>query len=148
VDALQRTTVPNVWCAGEPTGVAGEAAALVEGRIAGLDAAGDEARARSARLQRARDGWRRFGERLTDAFRPRDEVRRLASDSTVVCRCEDVRRESLDPSWSVRQAKLYTRITMGPCQGMVCGAACTSLFGWSPGTVRPPVGGTEVARLG
>ncbi|HSC32460.1 MAG TPA: FAD-dependent oxidoreductase [Gemmatimonadaceae bacterium] len=148
VDALQRTSVPNVWCAGEPTGVAGEAAALVEGRIAGLDAAGDEALARSARLQRARDGWRRFGERLTDAFRPRDEVRRLASDSTVVCRCEDVRRESLDPSWSVRQAKLYTRVTMGPCQGMVCGAACTSLFGWSSGTVRPPIGGTEVARLG
>jgi len=148
VDAAQRTSVAGVWCAGEPTGVAGEGAALVQGWIAGLDAGGAEARARSRRLQRSRDGWRRFGDRLAEAFRPRDEVRRLAGDATVVCRCEDVRRESLDPSWSVRQAKLYTRIGMGPCQGLVCGAACTSLFGWSAGTVRPPVGGAEVARLG
>ena len=147
VDATQRTSVPGVWCAGEPTGVAGEIAALVEGRIAGLDAAGAESRARAGRLRRARDGWRRFGDRLTDAFTPRDDVRALATDDTIVCRCEDVRRGALDPSWSVRQAKLYTRVTMGPCQGMVCGASCASLFGWSAGTVRPPVGGTGVARL-
>ncbi|MGH7647133.1 MAG: hypothetical protein ACREND_03370, partial [Gemmatimonadaceae bacterium] len=94
-----------------------------------------------------RDGWQRFGARLTDSFRPRDEVRALAAGATIVCRCEDVRRDALDPSWTMRQAKLYTRVTMGPCQGMVCGAACTALFGWSAGTVRPPVGGTEVARL-
>ncbi|HKV50657.1 MAG TPA: FAD-dependent oxidoreductase [Gemmatimonadaceae bacterium] len=147
VDRMQRTNVPNVWCAGEPTGVAGEAAALVEGRIAGLDAAGAEALAASRSLTRARDGWERFGARLTEAFRPRDEVRALAAHDTIICRCEDVRRDALDPAWTVRQAKLYTRVTMGPCQGMVCGAACTSLFGWPAGTVRPPVGGAEVARL-
>jgi NADPH-dependent 2,4-dienoyl-CoA reductase/sulfur reductase-like enzyme len=146
-NGTQRTSVPGVWCAGEPTGVAGEAAAIVEGRIAGLDAAGAEAAAAAPALQRARDGWQRFGARLTDAFRPRDEVRALAAGATIVCRCEDVRRDALDPSWTMRQAKLYTRVTMGPCQGMVCGAACTALFGWSAGTVRPPVGGTEVARL-
>jgi NADPH-dependent 2,4-dienoyl-CoA reductase/sulfur reductase-like enzyme len=147
VDATQRTSAPGVWCAGEPTGVAGERAALVQGQIAGLDAAGAESRARAARLRRARDGWRRFGTRLTEAFGPRDEVLALATDETLVCRCEDVRRGALDPSWTVRQAKLYTRVAMGPCQGMVCGASCASLFGWSAGTVRPPVGGTEVARL-
>ena len=147
VDATQRTSVPGVWCAGEPTGVAGESAALVEGRIAGLDAAGADALAHSARLRRARDGWRRFGDRLADTFRLRDDVRALATDETLVCRCEDVRRGVLDPSWTVRQAKLYTRLTMGPCQGMVCGAACASLFGWSAGTVRLPVCGAEVARL-
>ena len=147
VDRAQRTSVPNVWCADEPTGVAGEAAAIVEGRIAGLDASGAEALAASTPLQRARDEWQRFGARLTDAFRPRDEVRALATAETIVCRCEDVRRGALDPAWTMRQAKLYTRVTMGPCQGMVCGAACTSLFGWPAGTVRPPVGGTEVARL-
>jgi NADPH-dependent 2,4-dienoyl-CoA reductase/sulfur reductase-like enzyme len=148
VDRTQRTSVPNVWCAGEPTGVAGEAAALVEGRIAGFDAAGAAALAASTSLQRARDAWQRFGVRLTDAFRPRDEVRTLATGETIVCRCEDVRHAALDPAWTMRQAKLYTRVTMGPCQGMICGAVCTSLFGWPPGTVRPPVGGAHVARLG
>lgn len=147
VDGRQRTSLPNVWCAGEPTGVAGEASAIIEGRIAGLDAAGADDAAVPAGLRRARDAWQRFGDRLTEAFRPRDEVRRLAAESTIVCRCEDVRRGALDPSWTMRQAKLYTRVTMGPCQGMMCGAACTSLFGWSPGTVRPPVTGAEVARL-
>ncbi len=148
VDATQRTSVPGVWCAGEPTGVAGDSAALVEGQIAGLDAAGADSRARSTRLQRARDGWRRFGDRLTDGFRPRDAVRALSADDTIVCRCEDVRKGALDPAWTVRQAKLYTRVTMGPCQGMVCGAACASLFGWDAGTVRPPVGDAELVRLG
>ncbi|HKT07612.1 MAG TPA: FAD-dependent oxidoreductase [Gemmatimonadaceae bacterium] len=148
VDAAQRTSVSGVWCAGEPTGVAGEGAALVEGQIAGYDAGGADALAQSAHLQRARDGWRRFGDRLTEAFRPRGAVRALAADETLVCRCEDVRRGALDPAWTVRQAKLYTRVTMGPCQGMICGAACASLFGWSAGAVRPPLGGAEVARLG
>jgi NADPH-dependent 2,4-dienoyl-CoA reductase/sulfur reductase-like enzyme len=139
VDAMQRTTVSGVWCAGEPTGVAGELAALVEGEIAGLAVAAGESPARDRSLQRARDDWQRFADRIADTFRPRDEVRVLADAATFVCRCEDVRRDALDPAWSVRQAKLYTRITMGPCQGVVCGAAFSSLFGWSAGTVRPPV---------
>ncbi|NRQ30374.1 FAD-dependent oxidoreductase [Nonomuraea sp. NN258] len=36
VDALQRTDVPGVWAAGEPTGVGGWRLAALEGRIAGL----------------------------------------------------------------------------------------------------------------
>ncbi|HET7563568.1 MAG TPA: hypothetical protein VFJ96_01140, partial [Gemmatimonadaceae bacterium] len=144
VDHLQQTSIAKVYCAGEPTGVGGELAALVEGEIAGLAATGNHAAASAASLQRARDEWRGFSARLAHAFAPRDELRALVEDDTIICRCEDVRRDRLDPSWTVRQAKLYTRIGMGPCQGAVCGAACQFLFGWDAGVVRPPFGAPTV----
>lgn len=139
VDAEQATTVPGVWAAGECTGIKGDAAAIAEGEMAGLAAAGGFARP-SARVVRHRNAGRRFGRRLAKAFAVRPEVRRLASDETIVCRCEDVRRGEIDPGWSQRQAKLWTRVGMGECQGAVCGPACALLFGWSPNAARPPLG--------
>ena len=50
----------------------------------------------------------------------------------------------LDTQWTSRQAKLYTRAGMGPCQGRICGAALESIMGWSPDSVRPLV---QPARL-
>ena len=40
VDDWQQTTVRNVYCAGEPTGIGGLELSLVEGQIAGYAAAG------------------------------------------------------------------------------------------------------------
>ena len=40
VDNLQQTTLSNVFCAGEPTGIGGLDASLLEGKIAGYTAAG------------------------------------------------------------------------------------------------------------
>jgi NADPH-dependent 2,4-dienoyl-CoA reductase/sulfur reductase-like enzyme len=144
VDDLQRTSVDGVFCSGEPTGIGGELAALTEGEIAGLAASGCEREPGAQRLQRARDAWRHFSAQVETAFQPRDELRSLADDDTIICRCEDVRRGRIDPTWTSRQAKLYTRTGMGPCQGAVCGAACHVLFGWELGTVRPPIGGPSV----
>jgi NADPH-dependent 2,4-dienoyl-CoA reductase/sulfur reductase-like enzyme len=146
VDPSQRTSLPRIYAAGEPTGVAGELAALTEGEIAGLAAAGD-ARAADRSLARARQRWRAFAEQLALSFRPRRELRDLADRDTIICRCEDVPLSRLDPSWSVRQAKLYTRIGMGPCQAGVCGPACHFLYSWPQGRVRPPLGGPEVGRV-
>ena len=53
----------------------------------------------------------------------------------------------LDPQWSVRQAKLYTRLGMGPCQGRVCGAAVRWLNGWDADSVRPPVQPCRLSSL-
>ena len=146
VDPAQRTSMPRIYAAGEPTGVAGELAALTEGQIAGLAAAGRDGATEPA-LERARVRWRVFAGQLATSFRPREELRNLAEPETIICRCEDVPRSSLDPSWTVRQAKLYTRIGMGPCQGGVCGPACHVLFGWPAGRVRPPLGAPEVGEV-
>ena len=142
VDATQATTVVGVYCAGEPTGIGGVDLSIVEGQIAGLAASGQPVSAslvaRAARL-------RREASRMDAAFALRPELRTLAEPGTVVCRCEDVRLRELNPRWTSRQAKLYTRAGMGPCQGRVCGAALEFLMGWSPDSVRPPA---QPARLG
>ncbi len=146
VDDAQETTVPDVWCAGEPTGIGGVDQALVEGRIAGLAAAGR--RAEAARLSGARARARRFGRALDRAFALRGALRALATADTVVCRCEDVPRGRLEPCGSWREAKLHARCGMGPCQGRVCGTATEFLFGWKPETVRPPVYPVPAGALG
>ena len=60
VDDAQRTTVAGVYAAGEPTGNTGVEAALVEGTIAGLAAAGREAARPSGTFRAERDRHRRF----------------------------------------------------------------------------------------
>ncbi|MGA8490143.1 MAG: FAD/NAD(P)-binding oxidoreductase [Terriglobales bacterium] len=137
VDDFQRTTVPAVFCAGEPTGIGGVELSLVEGEIAGLAAAGCIADAGS--LFGRREKLRRFARSLDHAFRLRAELRSLPSPETIVCRCEDVRYSHLrnHPGW--RAAKLQTRCGMGPCQGRICGPAAQFLFRWNPDSVRPPV---------
>jgi NADPH-dependent 2,4-dienoyl-CoA reductase/sulfur reductase-like enzyme len=137
VDDRQRTSIPEVFCAGEPTGIAGVEAALVEGEIAGASAAGRPELARSLALRRVRlAAW---GESIERAFELRPELRSLARPETIVCRCEDVPLSRLDPSRGVREGKLYARAGMGPCQGRVCGPALEFLFGWQSDSVRPPL---------
>jgi NADPH-dependent 2,4-dienoyl-CoA reductase/sulfur reductase-like enzyme len=142
VDQLQRTSVENLYCAGEVTGVGGLDLSLVEGQIAGFAATGqlDEARKLFLVRQRARH----FAALLRDSFALRAELKTLAEDDTLVCRCEDVRYRDVQQHRDWRSAKIHTRCGMGPCQGRVCGAATAFLFGWTPSSVRPPI---TVARL-
>ena len=137
VDHWQQTGVHGVFAAGEVTGVGGVDLSLVEGEIAGLAATDQHqaARALFARRERAR----RFAAAIERGFGLRPELRRLAEDDTIVCRCEDVTFGELSRHASWRGAKLHTRCGMGPCQGRVCGAATQFLFGWSQDAVRPPV---------
>ncbi len=145
VDALQRTSVEKVFCAGEAAGIGGLDLALATGQIAGCAAAGRPDRAR--RLFPARKKARRFAAALERAFALREELRRLAEPGTLVCRCEDVPFESLSEHSSWRAAKLATRCGMGPCQGRVCGAAAEFLFGWRVESIRPPIFPCPIGHL-
>jgi NADPH-dependent 2,4-dienoyl-CoA reductase/sulfur reductase-like enzyme len=136
VDDLGRTDVPGVWAAGECTGVGGVDAALVEGQIAGHAAADRADKAR--RLVPERRAAARFAATLESTFALDPRLAQLAADDTLVCRCEDVAAGRLRCLNGWREAKLLTRIGMGPCQGRVCGPAAETLFGWSPADVRPP----------
>lgn len=77
--------------------------------------------------------------RLEKAFALRPELKALAMPETIVCRCENVAAGALEGMRSWREAKLYTRCGMGPCQGRVCGPAVEFLRGWKPDSVRPPL---------
>jgi NADPH-dependent 2,4-dienoyl-CoA reductase/sulfur reductase-like enzyme len=144
-NALQQTSIEGVFCAGETTGIGGVDAALVEGEIAGLAAAG--AQVEAGALAARRNAQRAFSERMERAFQLRPELRALAEPDTLVCRCEDVRMGDLVSCASARAAKLHTRAGMGPCQGRVCGSAMSFLFGWEADSVRPPVAAASVGSL-
>lgn len=137
VDPMQQTSLPGVYCAGEPTGIGGLEKSLVEGAIAGYASTGQTAAAQA--LFRQRGKARRFASAMHRAFAPRPELKQLPGNDTLVCRCEDVTYERLRQHDSWRAAKLHTRCGMGPCQGRVCGAATNFLFGWPAESVRPPV---------
>jgi NADPH-dependent 2,4-dienoyl-CoA reductase/sulfur reductase-like enzyme len=145
VDQYQQTSIANVYCAGEATGIGGLELSLVEGEIAGLAIAGQHEEAR--RLFPVRVRQRKFAKLLNDTFALRDELRQLPAPETIVCRCEDVTFERLREHHSWRAAKLQTRCGMGPCQGRVCGGAVEFLFGWRAESVRPPVLPVRVESL-
>jgi D-hydroxyproline dehydrogenase subunit alpha len=137
VDDFQQTSVPGIFCAGEPTGIGGLELALVEGQVAGYAACGHTTEAGKLFGERRRS--RRFARLLDRTFRLRQQLRDLPAAETIVCRCEDVPYSRLQPHRSWRAAKLQTRCGMGPCQGRVCGPAAQFLFHWNPDSVRPPV---------
>jgi NADPH-dependent 2,4-dienoyl-CoA reductase/sulfur reductase-like enzyme len=142
VDDLQQTSVANVFCAGEPTGIGGLDASLLEGQIAGYAASGHSQKANQ--FLRQRDKQRKFAAALDHTYQLRPELKELVKTDTIVCRCEDVTYGRLKQENSWREAKLYARCGMGPCQGRVCGPATKFLFHWNPESVRPPLSPVRV----
>jgi D-hydroxyproline dehydrogenase subunit alpha len=137
VDEFQETSINQIYCAGEPTGIGGLELSLVEGEIAGLAAAGKGDAAGSFFAKREK--LRHFADSLNRAFTLRDELKSIVAAETLVCRCEDVVFGRLQKYDSWRIAKLQTRCGMGPCQGRVCGPAIEFLLNWKAESVRPPV---------
>jgi NADPH-dependent 2,4-dienoyl-CoA reductase/sulfur reductase-like enzyme len=140
-DDGQCTSLPGIYAAGEVCGVAGVDAALAEGRIAGMAAAGawNPASPEGRALVRDRRRARAMGAKLLELFQPRKELLALPRPDTLVCRCEDVPFSAVDPAWGARETKLCTRAGMGPCQGRVCGPILARHFGHGLDTVRLPV---------
>lgn len=136
-NTLLETSLAGVYAAGEINGIGGVECALVEGRIAGLAAAGQEKKAR--RLLRRRRRARRFAMALEHTFRLQPELRLLPDEHTIVCRCEDVTLGEITPWQEGRSVKLQTRCGMGPCQGRICGPALQFQLGYTTAAVRPPV---------
>ncbi len=137
VGELQETSQPNVYCAGEPSGIGGVELSLIEGTIAGHAAADSRDSAKGLFSSRLR--YRKVAEAMKLAFQLRPELADLARPETLLCRCEDVPMEYVKKHESWKAAKLHTRCGMGPCQGRTCGAAAAFLFGWNVESMRPPV---------
>jgi len=140
VNSRQETTVPGVYCAGEPTGIGGLDKALEEGERAGAAATGQP-------IVRGRTHSGAFVRDLAAAFQLDARLIDLAEPGTMVCRCEDVTRETLQGYRQWREAKLLTRCGMGPCQGRICGPITNCLFGWTAGSVRPPLVPVAAGRM-
>ena len=145
VDEYRQTSLKNVYCAGEPTGIGGVEASLVEGKIAGYAAIKEFEAAKKFFAKQAKTS--EFARRLDRAFALSDDLKTLADASTIVCRCEDVQYKKLTEYNDFRTAKLQTRCGMGSCQGRICGPATEFLFGWKERSVRPPIFPVKMENL-
>lgn len=168
VDATLQTTVPGLYVAGEAAGVAGAAAALLDGHLAALAAANRLGRIGQAALEAewaAASGRRRraarFGGMLNTLFAPPSELDAITTDDTLVCRCEEVRagdaRAAIARGAVTLDAlKMWSRVGQGPCQGRTCGPILARLIARQTGRtqveagcfqVRPPVKPVPLAAL-
>jgi D-hydroxyproline dehydrogenase subunit alpha len=145
VKEFQETTIPNIYCAGEPNGIGGVDSSLLEGQIAGLAAAGKQDRAKALHSPSHRAN--KFRDALAHTFALRPELKKLAQPDTLICRCEDVSRARLENFPTFRAAKLHTRCGMGACQGRICGGAVQFLYNWESASIRPPVLPVSVGAL-
>lgn len=168
VDDEMRTSLPRILGAGEVLGIAGARAAHVEGRLAGLTIAADAglipaddySRQRAPLAAKLRK-LERTAAWLRSAYRPRPGLWELATDDTIICRCEDVRAAAVARAVAVGGArpvtvKAATRLGMGMCQGRTCGPYLVEWLrarqGYEPEEgppwrVRPPLAPVPLGRL-
>ncbi|MEV6718331.1 FAD/NAD(P)-binding oxidoreductase [Lentzea sp. NPDC051208] len=126
VDEHQRTSVENVYAAGEVTGIGGADLAEAEGVVAGAAAAGQEPPAKA--VEAVRRG-RLFAGALARAHEVQPGWRTWLNPDTTVCRCEKVRLDDLTDAASMRELKLTSRVAMGRCQGRICARNAAELTG-------------------
>jgi pyruvate/2-oxoglutarate dehydrogenase complex dihydrolipoamide dehydrogenase (E3) component len=135
-DELGRTSVANVWVIGDGGASLGAKVALAQGMRAGAALAAELAPTPpaisrgGAAAKRAYRRHLRFQRALAQVYAAPQLGHLLATEDTVVCRCEnrtlaEVRAES--DVLSAGAIKRVTRAGMGPCQGRYCAAVLTSI---------------------
>lgn len=125
------TSVDGIYASGEVTGIGGSRVATEEGRIAGLAAARSlgywdaeaESRLTRARVQRRRE--QAFADLVNQTFAPPSGLTHVIDDNTIVCRCEEIRASAIRAAVetgarSATAVKMWTRCSMGRCQGRFC----------------------------
>jgi len=140
LDDMGRSSVKQVYLAGDGVRVlgadgaeaAGALAALAVLRDLGMDRAVDAQHV--AALKRERAKMERFRAGLAQAFPwPAQQAARL-SDDTLVCRCEGISAGELrrvirdEGACEANRAKAFSRVGMGRCQGRYCGHAAAEVI--------------------
>jgi NADPH-dependent 2,4-dienoyl-CoA reductase/sulfur reductase-like enzyme len=145
VDDEQATNVEGIYAAGECTGIGGAELAIVEGAIAGYVSSGERERAEDLFARRAH--WQHFAKDLSRTFALSPALSTLATPETILCRCEDVPISALSGAAGWNGAKLHSRCGMGACQGKICGAAASHIFGWPGPKPKLPITPVRIETL-
>jgi NADPH-dependent 2,4-dienoyl-CoA reductase/sulfur reductase-like enzyme len=163
-DADCRTSIAEIYAAGDCCGLGGARAAEAEGIIAGAAAAdslGHAAPAQAvAAARHALEKHRRFQRGLWRLYGARRPVAELAHPATLICRCEERSLSEIGEgfaqgSQSLGAVKRLTRAGMGRCQGRYCGPVLGALSAdeeavlgeaafWAP---RPPIKPIAIADI-
>lgn len=157
-ERLMATSVPGVFVAGDGAGVGGADVAEVEGCLAGLGAAQHvgrlgttEARKRARPALGMLRRFTAFRQTLEGLLAPRPGLYELATDGTIVCRCEEVPAGEIrvaieEGARRVTEVRAVTRAGMGLCQGRMCIPTVAGLLGRWAG-VSPETAGRLPPRL-
>ena len=145
-DARGRTSVEHVWAVGDGAGVAGARVARTLGTIAAADvvrslgvAPRASLRADERRARRGHRKARRFQNALWALYDAPYLSDQLATEETLLCRCESVSRAAIDAAVRddvehVGAIKRATRAGMGGCQGRYCGTVLADVSSRSSGS--------------
>jgi hydrogen cyanide synthase HcnB len=158
LERLMATSTPGIFVAGDGAGVGGADVAEEEGRLAGLGAAlfvgklaAAEAQARAAPVLQRLRRFNAFRRSLGRILAPRPGLFELATDDTIICRCEEVSGAEVrvaiqEGARRVAEVRALTRAGMGLCQGRFCVPTLMGLLGrW--GGVPAEVAGRLPPRL-
>lgn len=138
--ANMETSMPGIYAVGDGAGVAGRKVAIAEGCIAGIAAAGSLGTISPATAADQMRSYRkklntinRFRKVLDDISLLREGLYELATDDTVICRCEEVTLKQLkvalsDGNLRINDVKRMTRMGMGACEGRMCGPSVIELL--------------------
>ena len=161
-DAAMRTTMPALFVAGEPAGIAGAEQSRAQGQLAALAIADDlrpashpsRRRQNRSALRQARTAIR-FSHTVQSLFQPRqDALTALATPDTIICRCELITCAGIDDTLAANPhistasaAKLQCRACMGPCQGRYCESTLSSIITTTTRGCTPEQAGYFTAQL-
>ncbi|XAZ20462.1 NAD(P)/FAD-dependent oxidoreductase (plasmid) [Sinorhizobium sp. B11] len=149
VDIDGRSSLPNVYLAGDGSSVRGGVVAAASGRIAAAALLRDVSHEKSGPSERDRSLIRRmarFRNVLDRVFPFPSHIAETLPDETMVCRCEgltagDVRRTVIDSGESdINRIKAFCRLGMGRCQGRICTPAAAEIIAATAGVDISVVG--------
>ncbi|MBN2399552.1 MAG: FAD-dependent oxidoreductase [Candidatus Aminicenantes bacterium] len=167
-DSHLETSLPDIYAAGEITGIAGALKSICEGNIAALAILGRQGRmatadyeAEMAKLLRERHHHLQFGNYFNSLYSIPAAAYLDIPDDTLVCRCEDVSMGDIKKAVAngydtPATLKIALRSAMGDCQGRVCGPALYDILAaltgrsqaaMTPLVVRPPIKPVRIDSL-
>ena len=150
IDADGRSTIRNVYLAGDGVRTQGADGAEIAGKLAAWAALADLGRKtpddqiRALRVRRA--GMERFRQGIAEAFPWPHHLAGGIPDDTIVCRCEGIRAGELrgvattKGAGEMNRAKAFSRVGMGRCQGRYCGHAAAEIVAAATGQPLEAVG--------
>jgi len=131
-DETMQSSLPGVFIAGDGAGIGGAELARLEGRTAGLASAVHIGKASEqqaggvfGKFKHELQAQRAYARMLGALFTPQPFLSNLATDETLVCRCEEITLREVKEAVAagartIGEVKMITRTGMGNCQGRMC----------------------------
>lgn len=148
-DRAGRSSVAEVYLAGDGAGVMGADAAEMAGERAALALLEDIGclipTQRTAQLEQVLERIGDFRRGLERAFAFPENWAAGLADEVMVCRCEEVRAGDIrevvrEGHWEINRVKAHCRVGMGRCQGRMCGAAAAEIIACESGRAVSDIG--------